>query len=456
MRRRSLPAVLAALLAIVAAIDVPAAAGATTTTTYTPASGPIANPDRGFYHYTDDCDKVDFVTSQLVAYRTDEKISLVLCIFYLAQFKTSAISQAQLDRFDRQAARVRAAGLKMVVRFAYTTSTAGDDASPSRVQAHLNQLAPYLQANADVIAVVQSGFVGAWGEGYYTQHFGNAGVVSAANWADRKAVVDKLLAILPVGRKVQVRTPAMKRRMYGTTPATAADAAAGRAVARVGHHNDCFLASSDDLGTYDDPSVEYPYLEADSKYVPVGGETCAANPPRSNCPTALNELGMFHYTYLNRDYAPEVFDSWTAGGCMPEIDRRLGYRFVLTRVTSATTVTRGTDMEFHMTVRNDGWAAAMNARPVRLILRNTSTGALRTLSLTSAATWYAGATVTFTPQHLTIPSSVPAGTYALLLSLPSPSPSLAARPEYAIRLANLSLWEPSTGLNRLGRTVKVL
>ena len=48
----------------------------------------------------------------------------------------------------------------------------------------------------------------------------------------------------------------------------------------LGHHNDCFLASSTDYGTYDDVGKEYPYLEQDTKYVPMGGETCTKNPPR--------------------------------------------------------------------------------------------------------------------------------------------------------------------------------
>ena len=49
-----------------------------------------------------------------------------------------------------------------------------------------------------------------------------------------------------------------------------------------GHHNDCFLASSDDFGTYDDKSVEYPYMQDDTKYAVMGGETCAvsADDPR--------------------------------------------------------------------------------------------------------------------------------------------------------------------------------
>ena len=207
---------LLAILALASVLAHASEAGASATSSaatisYRGSNATIANPERGFYHHTGDCDKKDFVASKLAGYRTTEKVTLVMCIFYLAEFKTSPISQAQLDRFDRQAAAVRAAGLKMVVRFAYTSSEAGDDAPLSRVNAHLDQLAPHLRSNSDVIDVVQSGFVGAWGEGYYSQNFGNSGVISPADWANRKAIIDKLLNVLPATRMVQVRTPRMKR-----------------------------------------------------------------------------------------------------------------------------------------------------------------------------------------------------------------------------------------------------
>ena len=77
-------------------------------------------------------------------------------------------------------------------------------------------------------------------------------------------------------------------------------------LARTGHHNDCFLASSTDYGTYLDKTIEYPYLIIDTRYTAMGGETCNYNPPRSNCPTALEELKMFSWTYLNSEYEPNV------------------------------------------------------------------------------------------------------------------------------------------------------
>jgi hypothetical protein len=47
------------------------------------------------------------------------------------------------------------------------------------------------------------------------------------------------------------------------------------------------------------------------------------------------------------------------------------------------------------------------------------------------------------------------GSYQLLLSLPDPTPSLRARAEYAIRVANDGLWDAATGLNDLKASIAV-
>ncbi|MFC5823747.1 DUF4832 domain-containing protein [Nonomuraea insulae] len=421
--------------------------------TYTPTSADFANPERGLYHHTGDCDKNDFSLATLQSYRTTQNISLVMCVFYLAEFKTTAISQAALDQLQQQLDTVRAAGLKMVLRFAYTTSEDGADAAKDRVLAHLDQLAPYLSANKDVIYLMQAGFIGAWGEWYYTQNFGNAGTVTAADWANRKAVVDKILNVLPSTRMVQLRTPKFKRTLYTTSPVTSGQAYGGSAVARLGHHNDCFLASPDDYGTYENTAVEYPYLASDTAYVPMGGETCNPNPPRSDCPTAKDELSRFHYSYLNTDYHTGVLGSWNTGGCLAEITRRLGYRFALTSGTYPGTATRGGSLPVTVNLQNDGYASPFNPRGLELVLRNTSTSAVYRLPLTAdPRKWQPGATTTVT-QTLTLPASIPAGSYALLLNLPDPQ--LSSRPEYSIRLANEGTWEAATGLNKLLHTVTV-
>jgi hypothetical protein len=442
-------------LTLLAGITVatPAHAAPAAAVTYTVSSDVFANPERGFYHHTFDCDAGTFNQSTLASYRTSQNISLVMCVFYLRNFRTTAISAAALTHLQQQFDTVRAAGLKMVLRFAYTDAEDGADATKARVLAHLDQLAPYLQNNSDVIEVMQSGFVGAWGEGYYTQNFGNAGVLTATDWANRKAVNDKILSVLPASRMVQLRTPNFKRTMYGTSPVTAAQAYGGSAVARVGHHNDCFLASPDDYGTYTDTSVEYPYLAADTTYVAMGGETCGVNTPRSSCPTATAEMAKFHWTYLNTDYEPNVIAGFGSGGCLTDITRKLGYRFALLTGTYPAGATRGGALPITFTVRNDGWSAPINPRGAEVVLRNTSTSAVYRLPLTAdPRRWAAGSTTTVS-QTLTVPASVPAGSYRLLLNLPDPK--LSTRPEYSIRLADQGAWEAATGFNNLLATVTV-
>ncbi len=426
---------------------------------YEPSTATIANPERGFYRHLGDGNEVELDAQVLAGYREGpQKISLVLCIFYLKEFRNALINQAQLDRLQRHADAVRSAGLKMILRFAYTDTRAGEDAPLSRVEGNLDQLVPYLTSNSDVIAVMESGFVGAWGEGYYSQHFGNEGVRTETDWDNRKKVVDKILSVLPPDRMTLLRTPLMKRTMYGEDPMPPEAAYGGSAVARVGHHNDCFLASDTDQGTYEDIDKEYPYLADDTRYVAMGGETCAHNPPRSDCPIALDEMRMFHWSYLNGDRKEEVLASWNDQGCMDEVQQRLGYRFTLLSSSFPSSVTQDTAMPVQMAIKNEGWAAPYNPRPVRLVLRNTSTGAVHSFTLPHDARHWQADTTVMINHPVTIPPSVPAGTYALHLSLPDPMPSLSSlenEPKYAIQLANTGLWDPSTGFNSLLRTVTV-
>jgi len=422
---------------------------------YVANTASFANPERGFYHYPTECNSGAFDVTEMKGYRNNESISMVICMFYLKEFVYSPISQAALDLFQSQMNNVRAAGLKAIVRFAYSDSVPANDAVPAQVMAHLDQLAPYFAQNSDVIAVVQTGLIGSWGEWYYTLNYGNEGTLSAANWADRKAIVDKLLQVVPAQRAVQLRTMNYKQVIYGASALSATEAFTGTSRARIGHHNDCFLAAYNDGGSYKDPSVDYPYLNADTTYVPMGGETCAVNLPRSDCPTALDELSRFHWSYLNTDYNKDVLNQFSASGCMEQIKQKLGYRFVLQSGTYALAGKPGGQFTINFTLQNQGWAAPFNSRIAELVLRNTVTGALYQFNLnTDPRLWLGGQTITVN-QTITLPSNIPSGNYALFLNLPDPASTLRNRPEYAIQLANQNVWEASTGFNNLQHTMAI-
>ncbi|WP_350275437.1 DUF4832 domain-containing protein [Kribbella sp. HUAS MG21] len=443
----------------------------TATRGYTTSDEVIANPERGFYHHTETHYRADgkgYVPLNLTTlrnYRTQENITQILRVFYLEKFASQdVIDEQYLDLVRADFATARAAGIKVIVRFAYALPGAGwppptpyGDAPVARVLKHIQQLTPVLRQNVGVIEVVQSGFVGLWGEGYYTDHFSNPqdpSQVSDQNWADRKAVVTALLAALPKDRTVQVRTPYMKQRMFGVPTGTAGALTAeqaydGSALARVGHHNDCFLASPDDFGTYlSDPiELDKDFVAQDTNYVPEGGETCNVNPPRSEWESASAEMARLHFSYLNTDYNKDVLGSW--GANITTAQQKLGYRFALTQSTVTTKASPRGTVQVGLQVRNDGWAAPYNTRRVQLLFQSDK----HTFKVDVPADprrWGAGTT---TDLNWTVAAPPVPGKYRVLLNLPDPR--LSTQPEYSIRLANTGTWQPATGYNDLGQTVTV-
>jgi hypothetical protein len=421
---------------------------------YTVSTEAFNNPERGFYQQVD-CSSGPLDAARLRGYRSVRHQSLIMCAFLLSDALEGPIGESTLALFQHQMDSVRQAGLKVVLRFAYNYSDSAEDASRDLLLAHLEQLRPYLERNADVIAVLQAGFIGSWGEWAKSRHFGS-GELSEDNWRDRKLVFDKLLDVMPATRMVQLRTPDFKYRLAGAGPLASGDAFRSTARARAGHHNDCFLASDNDWGTYRRMSpAGQDYLQADTAYVAMGGETCNFNPPRSDCDSALREMARFHWSYLNSQYHEEVLDAWRGQGCDAEVERRLGYRISLRSGIFERSAAPGGPLHLVLTLQNEGWAAPFNPRAVELVLRSREDGALYSLPLNAEPRfWLPGRTVVLR-QTVTLPPSLPPGDYALLLNLPDPAPSLHARSEYAIRLANEDLWEADTGFHRLGATVQV-
>ena len=96
-----------------------------------------------------------------------------------------------------------------------------------------------------------------------------------------------MLEAVPAPLQVHLRTPGYKQALFGTDLACLD----GSPSSRIGHFNDCFLASPNDLGTYDDPEQEIPWLEEDTQCVGMGGELCKLpeDPTRIECPSARQE-----------------------------------------------------------------------------------------------------------------------------------------------------------------------
>lgn len=388
-------------------------------------------------------------------------MSLVHVYFRLDAFRDTPLPQQFLAQVAARFAEARTSGVKLIPRFTYNfpadmaDPTVDRDAPLSRVLQHLDQLAPVLRANADVIAFMEAGFVGAWGE----WHHSTSGLEELPA---KRAIVARLLQILPPSRSIALRYERDKRAIFGRdAPLSALEAFTGQPIARVGHHDDCFLASKDDWDTYratpDRPiAAAKAYLSAENRYVPQGGETCNDGPdaqPYIGCANALKDLAAEHWSQLNSDYNLKVLDRWKREGCYAEISRRLGYRLRLLRATYPAQASAGGVLRARITLVNEGFAAPYNPRDLELVLRAPG-GTYRMKLPQDPRRWLPGGPVTFNLM-VRLPTAMPAGAYQAFLALPDPDPRLSSRAEYAIRLANLGVWRPATGENALNWRISV-
>ena len=252
------------------------------------------NPERGFHGEVNILGNSDFSELRASGY------SVARSYIRLGPYVDKPIDEAALNSMKRSLERAREAGIKLILRVTYSFPVGGTanmpEASLETVLGHIRQLTPLYRDYADIVAVYQAGFIGAWGE----WRSSNIGLDSAENRAE---VLGALLAAVPDSRMVQLRYP---RHIADQYP-SALDAQAAFSLndqSRVAHHNDCFLANVTDSGTYAPVArtEEFKtYAEAMSEYTVVGGETCKLTPgqQRTSCKVSMEEMKRFHWDYLN-------------------------------------------------------------------------------------------------------------------------------------------------------------
>ncbi|MGL4611337.1 MAG: DUF4832 domain-containing protein, partial [Trueperaceae bacterium] len=439
-------------------------------TTYTVSSENFGNPERGWNSnkiFSNDLSGHDF--NEL---RSGNR-TLVRGVFDMKEL-SGPLSQSSLDNLDKNLQKTRDAGLKAILTFRYNDPNNGDgsiqtskDAPLNIVKQHLDQLKPIFEKHADVLMGLRGGFVGAWGEWHNSSN-------SLDKEPARSEVHKKILEVLPKDRMMSVR------RVEQVQGVTAQDANATIAFnqsndARTGMTDNCFLASPGDGSTFavdgklstEGIEAQKNYLADVSKFLFIGGETCgndisSASDQRDDCNTAREELKRFHYTYLNSEYSEETLGAWRSQGCFDEFGKYMGYRFELKSSSIQKTVKAGATLNLNFVVKNVGYASPVNPRSLAIVLRNQSTGTTYTMNILQDRSstldprfWFRESGDITVAASPTLPSTVPAGTYDVLLSLPDPKSSLANRPEYSIRMANTNVWEASTGLNLLAKGLTV-
>jgi hypothetical protein len=249
----------------------------------------ITNPEKGSYGACD----LTHATNDYSAYGLDTgtdgygdpyRYDYTLCYgkIVLSSFLNSSIDTFTLALIDQHLEELKVAGTKPIVRIIYANDSGEPDTSLAWVEVHLQQLQSLFEKHSDIIAWFQGGIIGAWGE----WHSSTSGLDTDEN---KVAVYDLLHTYLPTSPclKVQVRYPMIMSSLVPDGDLLSSDEDAFNdstctKAQRLGFHNDCWMSSWHDTGTYkhegsyDKTAREYwiPYLENVTRYSPYGGETC--------------------------------------------------------------------------------------------------------------------------------------------------------------------------------------
>ncbi len=430
--------------------DTPQADAGLTVVEFKEISGDVTNPERGFYYPYETSRNSALLSASAVKSKRSQGHTVLYLQYVLKDYMSKDIPESWLDNIQKDMDALREGGAKCVLRFCYKQNESESnkpwDAEEKWVMRHIEQVRPILQKNEDVIMVFQAGYVGVWGEWYYTDHY----VMNPKSYEDyqpRRKVLEAMLAALPESRQVAVRTPDFKMKMYGISlkdTLTSQTGHNGSTLSRIGGFNDCFMSSPDDWGTYSTSSSR-DFWNGDTRYTFMGGETCAVQQYNGedvcNCTASIKNMEDYHWTYLNISYNTKVLSKWKSGGCYDEVKRRLGYRIVLEKALHTASAVAGEPYKVVLELRNDGFSAFQNPRDARLVFFSQD-GRKTEFDLGSdPRTWHPGKHRIET--SVTLPSAK--GTFYLHLA----DPLLPDRPEFSAALANEGVWNSQSGYNKL-------
>ena len=412
--------------------------------TYKPSSADFANPERGFYadsyfNTEEDPNALDAAALVQEKAAAGYQVSLIHRTYYLPDYRDVKHLPADfLTLVGNDLASARAAGVKLILRFAYRPNANYEgepvyrDPTRGAILRHLDDLKPVLKTHAGVIAYVDAGLLGPWGEWHSAtpnngdkdpsndpdgplmdELYGSPDPVSKKpggdpqdpnynllNWdrklpnAITKEIVEKLLEVVPASRPIGIRYPLAKAALLEgkvtadlTEPLNETTAYQNTMRARLGAMNDCFLASVDDSGTYyygGIPGLTSPkqiaaqierekdYLSQDNLYVPIGGETCADEPYTD---PAFESFPAYAKHELGRMHWTTLNSDYNEntlkalGRYLGTVKKKLGYRFVLQSSSLPETAATGKNVELSLSVKNVGYASLFNPRGLAVVFR---------------------------------------------------------------------------------------
>lgn len=354
-------------------------------------------------------------------------------------------------------------GCMVALRFRYDAN--GKDkpepATFDKVLDHIQQIknSGILEDYEDIIAYVESGFVGKWGE----QHGGKYTSVEY-----KAQLLDAMLDCVPSPIPVTVRTPDTFAKWVGIERKDLAGYQSSGEELRVGLYNDGYMGSDSDLGTFADRETETEWLAHQTFTSYYGGEFSGnldwAKKYDTYLPeNAIPEMYKTHLSYINgnifqlyKDYTfGEQYDvegvdnsAYYGQNVFQFIRDHIGYRFVLRKSELSESVEQGGILNIDFSVENTGFANPIPKQEVEIILEQNG-NFIRTPVSVNTNTW-CSCTTSEDLLELNLPDSLPTGDWNVYMKITCGKNTVDQLNLRSVQFANEGTWNASLGANYLG------
>ena len=369
---------------------------------------------------------------------------------------TGPLSASMLQDMNSRIAAFAGTGLRLMVRFTYNFGPIGSgamDAPIGVISQHIDQVAPILLQNRDIIFALEAGFIGTWGEWHDST---NGNDTAAAH----KIVLDKELSYFNGVFPILVREPADLIQYNGNlTPSPA-----------LGLHDDYYASSSTDAGTFEncDTSAGFcvpqytsdqlrAYAASVSAATMFAGEFGAVYAPLQSC-SALDDYSYTYHAQSINLQPSSIGTELENEGCAASFYNKVGTRIELQEASIDGSPSPNGQLHLALTLTNTGYGRVIRPRPVTLLF--ISSGKIVAqfpipLAEMDLRQLEASATPVSKTYNLdvTLPSTFPnSGSVSAALLIPDPAPSLTPQPAYALPLNSLDendnpIFDPTTGYN---------
>ncbi|MGB8452036.1 MAG: DUF4832 domain-containing protein [Anaerocolumna sp.] len=345
-------------------------------------------------------------------------------------------------------------GSMAIIRFSYDGYEGRADTEPSMKQIlkHITQLKPVFAANEDVIASVEAGFLGKWGEMHGSK------IVTVKNI---NLLINALLDTVPKSRTISVRQPAFYANWLGINinNINKSISKKGTPGYRIGIYNDGYLGSVSDLGTYQNRNKELAWLKEQAKHTFYGGEIPSAYDDEYYLPVnCIPEMSVTHTAYINGGQYAEwnrIYQgsnqAYKGKTALKYISDHLGYRFVLCNSLLPKSISQGNNLPLKIKIENTGFGNVINQKEVELILLKDNRYYIKKLNM-DVTQWNAN-TIKSLSLTMQLPINIKEGTWKVYLRISNPNTSTEDDTKWAIEFANADIWNADLCANYLGSFV---